>query len=601
MPAGFDHLNSKFEKSKPSYRPTMRGTNGMVASGHHLATRAGVRLLERGGNAIDAGVAAGICLGVLHSEMVSLGGVAPILVYIADKGKVKSISGLGRWPKAASVEYFQRKHNGEMPSGVECCVIPAAPDAWVLALREFGTMSFEEVSRDAIAYAEFGFPMHHFMSNNLKEEAHLLKAWRSSADIYLPGGKPPEPGELFVQKDLAETLKRMVAAERKARLSGRDAALEAARDEFYKGETAEAMVDFIQKEGGLMTREDLAAYRSGIEDAPATTYGEHQMFACGPWCQGPSLLQALNLLEGFDLKKLGHNSPGYVHTLTEAFKLAFSDRERYIGDPDFLDVPMKGLLSKQYAKIRRAQIDPEKAWPDMPPSGDPWAFEPKSRRPAAGTSHGAGRAAEPISAAGAEIKGERWDTSYVAAMDRWGNAFSATPSDAPFNTPIVPGLGLICSGRGTQSWIDAGHASSVEGGKRPRLTPNPAMVLKGGRPFMAFGTPGGDVQIQALLQVFFNLVEFGMEPQQAVEAPRFSTYSFPGSFYPHEYHKGVLMMEARMGSDVLDDLARRGNDVRPWADFSWRGGGVCAVIVDEEQGTLLGAADPRREGYAYGW
>ena len=596
MPAGHDLLKSQFEKARPSFRPTVRGTNGMVASGHQLATRAGVRILERGGNAIDAGVAAGICLGVLHSEMVSLGGVAPILVYMADSGKVKSISGLGRWPKAASVDYFKHNHDGEMPEGVKCCVIPAAPDAWILALLKFGTMSFEEVSRDAIDYACQGFPVHNFMSNNLKEEVHLLKAWKSSTDIYLPGGKPPEPGDIFVQKDLAETLRRMVTAERKARLSGREAALQAARKDFYEGETAEAMVDFIKNEGGLMTREDLAGYRSQVEDAPSTTYKDYQMFACGPWCQGPSLLQSLNLLEGFDLPALGHNSPAYVHTLTEAFKLAFSDREKYVGDPDFVDVPMKGLLSKQYAKVRRARINPDKAWEDMPPAGDPWKFDSPRGNSARG-----GRSAEPISAASGEIKGERWDTSYVAAMDRWGNAFSATPSDAPFNAPIIPGLGIICSGRGTQSWIDANHPSSVEGGKRPRLTPNPALALRKGKPFMAFGTPGGDVQIQAMVQYFFNLVEFGMEPQEAVEAPRFSTYSFPGSFYPHDYHKGVLMMEGRMGSAVMDELANKGNDVRPWEDFSWRGGGICAVVVDEAQGTLLGAADPRREGYAFGW
>lgn len=596
MSKDLDRTASKFEKANASYRPTMRGTNGMVASGHQLATRAGVRILERGGNAIDAGVAAGICLGILHGDMVSFGGVAPILVYMADTGKVKSISGLGRWPKAASVDYFRQNHNGEIPSGLAACITPAAPDAWILALREFGSMSFEEVSRDAIEYARHGFPMHQFMSNNLKEEGHRLAGWQSSAEIYLPGGKAPEAGQVFYQKDLADTLQRMVAAERKARLSGRESALEAARKDFYEGETAEAIVDFMGAQDGLMTREDLAAYRSQVEDAPSTTYKDFQMFACGPWCQGPSLLQALNLLEGFDLKALGHNTPAYVHTLTEAFKLAFSDRERYIGDPGFVDVPMKGLLSKQYAKARRALMDLDKAWKEMPPAGDPWKYEGARRK-----SMGGSLAAEPISAAGGEIKGERWDTSYAAVMDRWGNAFSATPSDPPFNTPIVPGLGLICSGRGSQSWVDANHPSSVEPGKRPRLTPNPAIVLKGGKPFMAFGTPGGDVQIQAMLQTFFNLVEFGMEPQEAVEAPRFSTFNYPGSFYPHDYHKGMLKMETRLGAKVFDDLARRGNDVQHWEDFSWRGGGVCAVIVDEAQGTLLGAADPRREGCAFGW
>ena len=599
MPAGYDYLNSQFERARPSLRPVMRGTTAMVSSGHHLATRAAVRILERGGNAIDAGVAAGICLGVLHTDMVNFGGVAPILIYHAASGKVKSVSGLGRWPSGATVDYFKRNFNGELPSGVQCSVIPAAPDAWITALRHYGTLSFEDVSRDAIAYAEHGFPMHQFMANNLKEEAHLLKAWKSSTDIYMPGGKTPRAGQVFVQKDLADTIKRMVAAERKRRFSGRDEALQAARDEFYQGGIAEAIVDFQRKHDGLIGREDLAAYRSQVEDAPGVAYKDYQLYACGPWCQGPSMLQAANLLEGFDLPALGHNSTAYVHTLAEAFKVAFADRDAFIADPDFVDVPMQGLLSKKFAKARRDLIDPARAWTEMPPAGDPWIFQSAARRGRA--TGGGGRAAEPISAAGGEVQGERWDTSYVAVMDEWGNAFSATPSDAPFNTPIVPGLGIICSGRGSQSWIDEQHPSSIEPGKRPRLTPAPGFVMKGGRPYMAFGTPGGDVQIQSMLQVFFNLVEFGMEPQQAVEAPRFCTHNFPGSFYPHDYHKGLLMMEARMGADLHAALAEKGNEVRPWEDFSWRGGGVCAVVLDEEEGVLLGAADPRREAYAYGW
>ncbi len=341
-----DQLNSDFEVSKPSLRPVMRGTKGMVTSGHQLATLAGTRILERGGNAIDAGVAVGICLGVLHCDLVNFGGVAPIIIYHADSRKVKTVSGLGRWPKGASVRFFEKNFGGEMPPGVHSSVIPSAPDAWILALRRFGTMSFEAVSRDAIEYAEHGFPVHHMMANNLLEETARLKQWKGSKELFLSRGRAPRVGEILVQRALAETIKRMVKAERKARFSGRDTGLEAARDDFYKGETAEAIVDFQKKHDGLIGREDLAAYRSEVEDAARISFKGYEIFACGPWCQGPSLLQAFNLLEGFDLGAMGHNSPAYAHTLLEAFKLVFADRESFIGDPGFVQVPLKGLVAE---------------------------------------------------------------------------------------------------------------------------------------------------------------------------------------------------------------------------------------------------------------
>ena len=598
-----DMPDSAHERSKPSYRPVMRGTTAMVSSGHHLATLAALRILERGGNAIDAGVAAGICLGVLQSDLVSLGGVAPIIIHQAGSRRVKTISGLGRWPKLASVAFFADHCNGEIPAGILRTVVPAAPDAWIVALRRFGTLSFEDVTRDAIAYAEQGFPMHHFMANNITEDTEAYRRWPANAAVYLPGGRPPEVGELFVQKALAETLRRMVRAERRKRFAGRDAALQAARDEFYRGEIAEYILEFHRNNDGLLRREDLTGYRSQVEDAPSVSYGPYQVFACGPWCQGPSMLQALNLLEAYDVATLGHNSPSYIHLLTEAFKLAFADREAYIGDPDFVQVPLAGLLSKEYAAVRREAIDPRKAWPEMPPPGDPWRHQQarRGRGRGRGEAPGGGRGADRLSAAGGGETGERWDTSYVAVMDRWGNAFSATPSDSPASSPILPELGMICSGRGCQSRVDAAHPASVEGGKRPRLTPAPAFVMKDGRPFMAFGTPGGDVQIQAMTQVFLNLVAFGMDPQEAVEAPRFATYSFPGSFAPHAYHPGLLRVEARVGDEVLQQLHRLGNRVEAWVDFPWRGGSVCAVVYDEGRGILQGAADPRRECYAFGW
>jgi gamma-glutamyltranspeptidase / glutathione hydrolase len=599
-----DMLHSSHERVEPAHRPTVRGTQAMVASGHHLATLAALRLLERGGNAVDAGVAAGICLGVLQSDLVNFGGVAPLIVHMAGTRGASTLAGLGRWPRLASVALFRERCGGQIPPGVLRTVVPAAPDAWITALRRFGTMTFADVARDAIALARDGFPMHHFMANNIREEEAAYRAWPANAAVYLPGGRPPEVGQVFRQPALADTLERMVRAERAKAPAGRDDALQAARDCFYTGELAEAMLDFHRREDGLLRREDLTAHRTPVEEAPHVSYRGLEVYGCGPWCQGPGLLQALNLLETFDLRALGHNSPAYIHTLTEVFKLVFADREAFIGDPDFVDVPLAGLLAKAYAAERRKQLDPQRAAPELPPPGDPWRFEQRSRP--AGTSSGAEGAGGPgrLSAAGAGgpgETGERWDTSYVAVMDRWGNICSATPSDSAPQSPLVPELGIVLSGRGSQSWVDERHASSVAPGKRPRLTPAPALALRDGRPVLAFGTPGGDVQIQAMAQVLVNLLDFAMEPQQAVEAPRFATYSFPGSFAPHAYHPGLLRMEQRLGPEALEALARLGNRVEPWEDFSWRGGGVCVVRSDAERGILEGAADPRRECYALGY
>ena len=615
-----DMLHSSFERSKPSHRPVMRGREGMVASGHPLATLAALRLLERGGNAVDAGVAAGICLGVLQSDMVNFGGVAPILVYPADEKKVWAVSGLGRWPATASVQLFRERCEGVIPPGILRSITPGAPDAWVTTLLRFGTFSFEDVARDAIDLAEHGFPMHHFMANNLREEEESYRQFPGNVEVYFSKGRPPEVGEVFRQPALAETLKLMVAAERKHRFSGRETALLAARDVFYKGEIAEAIADFHAREDGLVTREDLAAFQVGVETPRWVDHHGLRVYTCGPWCQGPTLLEALNLLEGYDLPALGHNTPAYVHTLTEAFKLAFADREAFIGDPDFVKVPLAGLISKTYARARREAIDPAKAWPEMPPPGDPFAFATGAGAPKIGAGGGGGSAMfthhggrdfhglegphghrDPFSGNDPFGLGDRWDTSYVAVMDRWGNAFSATPSDSPAQAPIIPQLGILCSSRGSQSWVDENHPSSVAGGKRPRLTPTPGLVLKDGKPFMAFGTPGGDVQIQAMAQVLFNIATFGMDPQEAIEAPRFSTYSYPGSFAPHAYNPGLFRAERRIGEEVLQEMAALGNVVEPWEDWSWRGGGICAVLRDEDHGTLLGAADPRRECYAFGW
>jgi gamma-glutamyltranspeptidase/glutathione hydrolase len=590
-----EQFSTKVEQIRSSHRPLIRATTGMVASGHYLATQAGVRILERGGNAIDAGVAAGICLGILQSDMVNFAGVAPIMIYLANSHEIKTISGLGPWPKAASVQYFKEHFEGKIPVGIHRTVVPAAPDAWIRALKLYGTMSFEEVTRDAISLAEFGFPMYTFMSNNLKAEVNRYKSWPSSAEIYLPKGRPPEPGEVFLQKDLAETIKKMVRAEKKKKFSGRDEALQAARDEFYRGEIAEAIVDFQKKNDGLLQREDLEVFESKVEAPMKAAYRDYEIYSCGPWCQGPVLLQVLNLLEGFDLQALGHNSTEYIHLICEALKIAFSDREKFYGDPAFVDVPMVGLLSKDYSEGRRSLINKDKAWEEMPPPGDPWKWQHGGRQ----QSKGKGKTGTSISMEPERDEGS-WDTSYVCVVDRYGNAFSATPSDVSNTTPITPQTGLAVSSRGSQSWVDENHASSIQGGKRPRLTPNPAMALRKGKLFMPFGTPGGDVQCQAMLQVLLNIIEFHMDPQVAVEVPRFATFSFPNSFSPHEYVKGLLKVEKRIEDKMFSQLKEKGHKMEWWPDWAWKAGAVCAIMLDPVNDVLLGAADPRRESYALG-
>jgi gamma-glutamyltranspeptidase / glutathione hydrolase len=568
------------------------GTQQAVSTGHYLATLVAMRILDRGGNAADAGVAAGLCLGVLYPEMVSIAGVAPIIVYQADRQEVTTISGLGRWPRQASAEYFQEHCGGKIPPGILRTVVPAAPDAWITALELYGTMSFADVAEGAIALCEDGYAAHPTMCEIIAEHASEYAEWDSSAAIFLARGRPPRPGEVFYQKDLGHTLRLMADAEQATRLRGRAAALQAARETFYQGEIADTLVRYHQANGGWLTRQDLAEFRVQVEPPVSTRFQSYEVYGCGPWCQGPVLPQVLNLLEGFDLGGMRHNSGEYIHLLTEALKLVYADRDRYYGDPEFVDVPLDGLLSKAYAKERAQHIEWEKAHPEMPPFGNPWTFSHQQR-----PSHTTYRPPRPDIEEGPESL----DTSYLCVVDRFGNVFSATPSDGSSTSPVIPGLGFVASPRGSQSWADPGHASSIQPWKRPRLTPNPALVLKDGKPFMAFGTPGGDVQCQAMLQVFLNIVSFGLDPQQAVEQPRFSSASFPNSFEPHAYRPGRLNVETSVPAGVRADLERKGHKLHLWPEQAWRAGAVCAIIIDPDSGVLKAAADPRRQNYALAW
>jgi len=572
-----------------AHRPTIMGTRHMIAATQYLAAEAGFKILEAGGNAIDAGVAAGISLGVVQPEFVNVAGVAPIMIYSAADNRIFTIPGLGPWPKALDRDYFKKNHGGKIPQGIMRTVVPAAPDAWITALERFGTMSFGEVAQSAIGYARDGFPVYPLMAEIIADHEAEYRAFPSNVALYMPKGRPPQPGEIFVQQALAATLQHMVDQEVAARHRGREAGLAAARDAFYRGDIARAIVKHQKENGGILSAEDLSDYRSGFDEPVATSFGDIKLYACGPWCQGPSLLQAFNLLDGAELRKLGHNSAGYLHRITEAVKLAFADREAYFGDPRVIDVPIEALLSRDYARKRREMIRPDKAWPEMPPPGDPRKL-----------------AAEGPRRGGAPLVPERafsapeLDTSHVSVIDRHGNVFAATPSDGSYNAPVIPELGIIPSPRGSQNWGDPDHPSGVAPGKRPRLTPSPAIAIEPGKMKMPFGTPGGDVQTQAMLQVFLNIHLFGMEVQEAVEAPRVASYSYPSSFEPHAYHPGLLNLESRIDKATAEALGRLGHKVEWWPDWTWLAGAVCTVVADQESRVLKGGADPRRPSYACG-
>ena len=563
------------QQTAPAYRPTATvqaiGSRWAVAAGHPLAAEAAARVLGAGGNAIDAGVAAGLTLGVVHPDMVSVAGVAPILVHLAGSRETFQVSGVGPYPRASTLDYFRGLGN-EIPPGLPRTVVPAAPAAWCAALERWGTMSFGDVAAAATEHARRGFPVSNFSAYQLSANADKYRRWGTSAALYLNNGRPFRMGERLVQSELADTLDRMARAERAAGGS-RAAGVRAARDEFYRGETAKRIVEFHRAEKGPLALEDLTAFEVEIDRAILGTWGPWQVGVCGFWCQGPVLLQMLNLLESTDLRALGHNSPAYLHLLAETVKVAFAEREAYYGDPNVVDVPAELLLSKSHAAERRSLIR-ERAWREMPPTGE--------RRGAAAIAGGAG---------------ETLDTSYVAVVDGEGNGFSATPSDPNVDSPVVGGVGCVVSGRGSQGWLDPAHKSVVAPGKRPRLTPAPAMLLRDGKLAMPFGTPGGDVQQQAMLQVMLNHVVFDMPLQQAIEAPRVASRSFPDSFWPHVVAPGKLEVERRIGADVRDALAARGHEVSEWPEWEWRAGAVCAVRVADDGARWTGA-DPRRGAHA---
>lgn len=566
-------------------RPAVLAKRWMVSSSHYLASQAGALVFQRGGNAVDAGVAAGIALNVVERHLTDFGGVAPTIVFRPGMDGPESIDGLGRWPASLTLEAYRAKHGDDMPIGVARSVTPAAADAWLTALARHGRLTLAEVLAPNIELAD-GFPVYPRLARAIATLEERLVRWPTSARVFLPDGRPPRVGEILAQRDLAALFRRLVEIERASASRGRAAAIMAARDAIYSGDIAHQIASFMAREGGAITAEDLAAYRVAIEPPVHTTYRGIDVYATGPWSQGPLVPMTLNLLEGYDVASLGPASLAYLHRYTEAFKLAAADREGFFGDPDQVDVPIRGLLDKAYAGERRRLIRDDRAAPELPAPGDPWRYE--------GRSGPAGY--RPRAAAGVGAP----DTSYCCAMDAEGNAFSATPSDPGLGSPLVEGLGIIVSTRGAQLWTTPGHPSAIAPRKRPRLTPNPGLLMKDGRALMPFGCPGEDAQCQAMVQTVNNVVDFGMNLQAAIEAPRVVSRSFPWSFHPHAYEPGVLQVEARVAREVRDGLERLGHVIRDMPDFTPASAGMCA-IRELEPGTLEGGADPRRESYAIGW
>ena len=574
-------------------RPVIMSRKGVVTSGHYLATSIGLRVLQQGGNAVDAGVAMGFALTVLEPHMNGIAGEVPILIYSAREKTVFAVSGQGVAPQSMTIQQFRDREIPLIPGdGLLPATVPAAVDAWVRALSRFGRLTLAEVLMPAIELARDGFPMYPALNGAITHNRQrFLEQWPSSAAVYLPEGRVPEVGENFQQPDWADAMLQLVQAEEARGSQGREVALEAARDAFYRGDIARKIEEFAQssevldatgkEHSGFLRFDDLSDYQGCIEEPVTTSYRGLQVYKCGPWTQGPVFLQLLNLLEGYDLRGMGHNSPDYAHTWIEAAKLAYADREAFYGDPRIAEIPIQRLLSKTYSEERRLLIDPVRASMELRPGGPAQGLpEPAPPIPGTGFDH---------------------DTTQLDAIDSEGNMLAATPSGAWIpSSPVVPGLGFPLGTRGQMFVLDERHPNSLVPGKRPRTTLTPSLVMRDGEPFMVFGTPGGDQQDQWTNQFFLNFVEFEMNVQAALDAPTFHSHHFPGSFYPRNARPGHIAVESRIPEAVREELQARGHQVD--VSSSWSHGRCLAIWRDRETGTLFGGASPRLgTGYAMGW
>ena len=598
----------EFDDPRGRLRESVVGSEYMAVTGTPWATRAAVDVLERGGSAADAAVAALLVLNVTFGDAASFPSVAPLLYYDARKNEVKSYVGVGVAPGLASIEYYKKQGYQTIPRrSLLAQLIPASPDVIVELLRKHGRMSFARLSRPAIRLAREGFPVHGIMAKNLDlnvfERIGFSLLMPYNAQVYTRGEwwRGIHYRDRFIRPDLARTLEELAAAETAARQKGlkRDQALLALRDYFYKGPTGRKIVKYHEEHGGLFRKADLENYRGKWETPLRVRFGEYEILTNGTWTQGAAGLLALSILQQSNIQNLTPDTPEYIHRVTQAIELAMADREAYMGDPDFVRAPIKGLLSPEYARARAALLNPEKAYGTTPPPGNPRAYqlekEQSSRsenRPSAGERPSSQKRLRRLVSKLIPRPGEVGkDTSYLAIVDRAGNSISLTPSDFPIS-PMIPGTGITLGIRMTQFRLDPKSPTSLEPGKRPRVTPHALMVLKRGRFYMSLGTPGGDSQTQAIVQVLLRHLVFGQDIQKSIEAPRFRSLNWPDSFAPHAYNPGVLEIEAPLMRSVRVRLEARGYTLRvkPALDNNF---GAPGAIIQTSDGTLYSGADPR--------
>lgn len=591
-------------------RPEIKGTFGVVTSTHWLASSVGMSILERGGNAFDAAVAAGFALQVVEPHLNGPGGDVPIL-FNARGGKPQLLCGQGVAPMAATVDYYKAQDLALVPAtGHLAAVVPGSFSAWMTLLRDHGTMSVRDVLEPAIHYARHGYPLIPRIVETIESVVDVFRDhWSSSAAIYLPGGKPPSLETLFRNPAIAETWDRMIAESSGA--GSREQQIDAAILQWHEGFVAEAMTEYVKipamdssgrENAGILTMDDMAGWRPDYETPISLSYGNYEVFKGGPWSQGPVFLQQLALLKGFDLAAMDPSGPEFVHTITEAAKLAFADREAYYGDPGFVDVPVETLLSAAYNDERRKLIGARASMDLIPGNIDGYAArmaevaglgDPN----APGIVGGAG---EPTMARFDDeaIKVAVGDTCHIDVIDRDGNMVAATPSGGWLqSSPVVPELGFGLTTRAQMFWLEEGLPASLAPGRRPRSTLSPSLAHRDGRPYMVWGTPGGDQQDQWTVTQFVRHVDHGMNLQEAVDAPLFHSAHFPSSFYPRQALPGRLMVEDRLGAATIRDLEGRGHDVV--VDGSWSIGRMSSASIDGD--VMKAAATPRgMQGYAVG-
>ncbi|WP_455274972.1 gamma-glutamyltransferase family protein [Rhizobium herbae] len=601
-------------------RPEILGTFGTVASTHWLASSSGMAMLERGGNAFDACVASGFVLQVVEPHQSGPGGDVPIVFYSKRTGKVEVICGQAPAPAGATIAHYREVGLDLIPgNGLLATVIPGAFDAWMLLLRDHGRLRLREVLEPAIHYASKGHPLLPSVARRIADlKEYFSTAWPTSAAVYLPNGEAPAPGAMFCNEALGETWKRIIR-EAEAPGRSREAEIDAARDSFYKGFVAEAIERFVtendildrsgRRHRGVIRAQDLANWQAYYEPPQTYDYGRYTVCKTGPWGQGPAFLQTLSLLKGIDLGGMGPASGEFVHTVTEAMKLAFADRDAYYGDPDFSSVPLKMLLSDSYAAERRALIgqsasgefrpgritgfdDQVDATIAMLMKIDAMETMEESSEPVGADMALARRAA----AAGSDKKG---DTTHVDVVDREGNMVSAMPSGGWLqSSPVIPELGFMLNSRAQMFWLEPGLPASLAPGKRPRTTLTPSLALKDGLPYMAFGSPGGDQQEQWSLMLFLRHVHHGLNLQEAIDLPMWQTSDIHSSFYPRNRVPFHLLAEESFGSEALEELRIRGHrlEIAPAHTI-----GRLAAVSAPGDGTLrAGATASMMQAYAVG-